>query len=126
MKFAWIDEHRGRWEASRMCRALGVSRGGYYDWRDRRESPGPRALRRQELLGEIRVEREAGRGVYGAPRIHAGLVARGVTVCLTTVAKLMRDAGIRSKRAAGFRVRTTDSRHGHPPAPNLLARQFNA
>jgi transposase InsO family protein len=105
---------------------LGVSRGGYYDWRDRRAAPGPSELRRQTLLGEIRVERELGRGVYGAPRIHAGLVARGVTVCLNTVARLMRDAGIRSRRSAKFRVGTTDGRHDHPPAPNLLDRRFEA
>jgi transposase InsO family protein/transposase len=126
VKFAWIDEHRERWEASRMCRVLEVSRSGYYDWRDRRNDPHPSELRRRKLLGDIRAEQELGRGVYGAPRVHAGLVARGVKVCLNTVAKLMKDAGIRSQRAARFRVRTTDSRHDHPPAPNLLDRQFDA
>lgn len=126
MTFAWIDEHRGRWEVGRTCRVLGVSRSGYYAWRDRRARPGPSVLRRRELLEEIRAEREAGRGVYGAPRIRAGLVARGVKVCLNTVAKLMKGAGIRSKRSRRFRVVTTDSRHAHPAAPNLLGRQFTA
>jgi transposase InsO family protein len=126
LKYAWIDEHRQQWKASRMCRVLSVSRSGYYDWRDRRDDPGPLQLRRQKLLTEIRVEQELGRGVYGAPRVHAGLMARGVKACLNTVAKLMKEAGIRSKRTARFRVRTTDSRHSHLPAPNLLDRQFNA
>jgi putative transposase len=127
VKFAWIDEHRRQWEVARMCRVLEVARSGYYDWLERRSDPGPCELRRQELLVQIRAEQELGRGVYGAPRIHAGLVARGVKVCRNTVAKLMKAAGVRSKRAAArFRVRTTDSRHDHPPAPNLLGRQFSA
>jgi putative transposase len=126
VKFTWIDKHREQWEAVRMCRVLEVSRSGYYDWRDRRDNPGSLELRRQKLLSEIRAEQELGRGVYGAPRIHAGLIARGVKVCSNTVAKLMKEAGIRSKRAARFRVSTTDSRHDHPPAPNLLDRQFKA
>ena len=41
------------------------------------------------------------------------------------VARLMREGGIRA-RASGRVPRTTDSRHAHPVAPNLLARDFTA
>lgn len=64
------------------------------------------------------------RAVYGAPRVHAELRARGVACAPNTVAALMRQQGLRSKRRRRFVVRTTDSRHGYPWAPNRLARQF--
>jgi len=41
------------------------------------------------------------------------------------VARLMRQAGLQGRRRRGFRG-TTDSRHGLPVAPNLLARDFSA
>ena len=57
---------------------LGVSRAGYYAWKDRPASP--RARRDQELtvlIGEIHAESE---GSYGWPRMHAELRHRGVWV----------------------------------------------
>jgi putative transposase len=126
VKFAWIDEHRNQWEASRMCRVLEVARSGYYAWRQRQHTPGTAAARRKELLEEIRAEQERGRGLYGSPRIHAGLVERGIQVCVNTVAKLMKQAGIRAAGRRRFRPMTTDGRHHYTPAPNRLDRQFVA
>jgi putative transposase len=126
VKFAWIDEHRSGWEVRRLCRVLGVSRSGFYAWRRRQKTPGVTALRRKELIEQIRAEQERGRGVYGSPRIHAALAERGIQVCVNTVAKLMKQAGIRAARSRRFRPMTTDSRHTYAPAPNRLERQFSA
>jgi putative transposase len=126
VKFGWIDQHRSQWEVRRMCRVLEVSASGYYAWRRRRNSPGVTTLRRKELLDQIHAEQERGRGLYGSPRIHAGLVERGVQVCVNTVAKLMKKAGIRATRSRRFRPMTTNSRHAYTPAPNRLERQFAA
>jgi transposase InsO family protein len=41
------------------------------------------------------------------------------------VARLMRDNDIRAKQKRRFKV-TTNSRHSHPVAPNLPARDFGA
>ncbi|MGA2477060.1 MAG: IS3 family transposase [Terriglobia bacterium] len=126
MKFAWIYEHRDQWEIGRLCRVLEVGRSGYYAWRRRQQNPGVMTLRRRQLLDQIRAEQELGRGLYGSPRIHAALVDRGIQVCINTVAKLMKQAGIRAATGRRFRPMTTDSRHAYPPAPNLLDRQFTA
>jgi transposase InsO family protein len=126
MRFAWIHEHRGQWDIQRQCRVLEVSRSGYYNWLDRQQHPGVMETRRRELLDQIRAEQEAGRGVYGSPRIHAGLVERGVVVCVNTVARLMKQAGIRAATARRFRPMTTDSNHSYSAAPNVLDRQFTA
>jgi transposase InsO family protein len=42
------------------------------------------------------------------------------------IERLMRRHGIRAIMAAPRRVRTTDSRHSLPIAPNLIARDFTA
>jgi transposase InsO family protein len=40
--------------------------------------------------------------------------------------EVLRQAGIHSRRRPKRRVRTTDSRHNRPVAPNLLQRDFSA
>lgn len=124
MKFKWIHEHRQHWPVKTMCQTLHASRGGYYDWIDRPLCA--RGKRRVELIEQIRVEQERSRGLYGSPRIHAALAARQIEVCVNTVATLMKQAQIRSKRSKQFRAQTTDSRHDYQPAPNLLDQQFTA
>jgi putative transposase len=48
VKFAFIAKHRGIWAVDWMCGALGVSRGGLYDWLRR---PRSRRNRSDEELG---------------------------------------------------------------------------
>jgi transposase InsO family protein len=71
----------------------------------------------------IREEHEKSRATYGAPRIHAALKKRGEICGLHRVERLMQRVGIRPKLRRKF-VRTTNSKHPHPIAPNLLDRQF--
>ena len=63
------------------------------------------------------------RRVYGRPRIHAELTAEGTRVSGKRVARLMRQQGLRARQRRRF-VRTTDSAHSHPVAPNALDRKF--
>jgi putative transposase len=122
VKFAWIDDHRQQFPVDLMCQVLEVSRSGYYAWQQRPASPTRK--RQAELAAQIRVVHQCSRQVYGAPRVHRELVAQGVKCARNTVAKVMRNQGIKSKMRKRFVVRTTDSRHGHPIAPNALDRQF--
>lgn len=122
MKFAFVDEHRGRFPVGLMCEVLGVTRSGYYAWRSRPSSP--RAQRQTELMGQIEAIHRESRGTYGSPRVHHALAAREPTCSLNTVAKLMRRAGVRGRVGRRFAVATTQSRHDHPVAPNVLDRQF--
>ena len=79
-----------------------------------------------KLLAEIRSIHQASRGLYGSPRIHAVLEQAGRPVSRKRVARLMREAGIHSQRRVRRRIRTTDSDHQRPVAPNLLDRDFAA
>ena len=121
MTFAWVEERRQEYPVAAMCRTPGVSRSGFYARRER--VPSAAAVRRAELVARTGEAHAEAKGRYGSPRVHAELRVRGVACCVNTVAKLMRDSGIRAKTSRRF-VRTTDSRHGLAVAPNVLGRDF--
>lgn len=123
MKYRLIDAERAYYSVRRLCRALRVSVSGYYAACAR--GPSACAQRQASLTARIRTIHAASRATYGAPRVHADLIAQGESCCKNTVAKLMRKAGIVPKMVRRFRV-TTDSRHTWWTAPNLLGRVFSA
>jgi hypothetical protein len=53
------------------CRALSISRSGFYDWLGRPEPP--RELRNREVMKLITQIHAESRGSYGSPRVHAEL-----------------------------------------------------
>jgi putative transposase len=120
--FAWIEERKGEWPVAVLCRALGVSRSGFYAWRSR--EPSAAAVRREELTEQVAAIHAEVKGRYGSPRIHAELVGRGHECCVNTVARIMREAGIAAKTKRKFR-QTTDSNHALPVAENVLDRAFD-
>jgi putative transposase len=124
MSYQIIETNRAVGSVERLCGALGVSVSGYYAWRGR--GPSQHQQSDDRLLKAIRAVYQAGRGVYGSPRIHAALRHQGVGCSRKRVARLMRQAGIHSRRRPKRRVHTTDSRHNRPVAPNLLKRDFSA
>lgn len=124
MTYRFVDEHRDVWPVRMICRVLGMSSSGYYAWRRRPESR--RSAANRALLSDIRAVHAASGGAYGAPRVHAYLRAHGRRIGRHRVARLMRRAGLRGLAAIPRRVRTTDSRHNHPIAPNRLRRNFTA
>lgn len=124
MTFAWVEERRTEYPVAVLCRVLGVSRAGYYAWRTR--PPSDTARRRDHLAEHIRViHAEPYLHTYGSPRMTRELNARGVACCVNTVAKAMREAGIRATMPRRF-VRTTDSTHRLPVSANVLDRHFTA
>lgn len=108
---------------TRLCRALSVSRNGYYDWLGRAESE--RTRRDRELLDQIRQVHEANRQAYGALKTWRALLAQGVHCGKHRVARLRQQAGIEARRKRRFRV-IVEHHHSAPAAPNLLARRFRA
>jgi transposase InsO family protein len=124
MKYAAIDRSKDEFPVSRLCETLGVSESGYYAWSKR--EPSPRTLDNSRLREKIVQIWSQVRGIYGAPRIHAELLAQGIHIGLNRVAKLMREAGIRGKSPRKRRPRTTQADPTHSLAPNVLGRQFTA
>jgi len=120
-RYAAIRAHRDQYPVRLMCEALGVSVGGFYG--ARRRAPSARAAADERLRVEVRTAHRKSKGRYGAPRLVRELRAAGTRVGQRRVARLMREDGLVARRARR-RVRTTDSAHAEPVAPNLLARRF--
>jgi len=122
VKFAFIAAKEVAFSVAAMCRALQVSSSGYYAWKKR---PAPeRVAEDARLVTEIAEAHRRSRGIYGSPRVHRELRARGVRVGRKRVERLMRNKGLQGRKKRRF-VRTTDSKHGHPIAPNVLDRNFD-
>jgi putative transposase len=106
------------------CRLLGVSRSGFYAWRNKPLSP--RDEENELLLKHIRQIHADSRGTYGSPRVTAELaMGLGLPVNEKRVARLMRQAGIRGlywRRRRGCTVRDPHAE----PAADLVNRQFVA
>ena len=124
MRFRFIEDRRADYPVAIMCSALNVSPAGYYAWRSRPESR--RSVANRDLLSDIEQVHRDNRGRYGSPRIHAELRAQGRGASRGRIERLMHRHGIRAIMARPHRVRTTDSRHDLPIAPNLLERNFTA
>jgi len=123
VRYACIDRCRDLYPIRLMCRLLDVAASGYYAWRRRPEPQ--RVQRNRELLEKIRSIHAASKGVYGSPRVHAELLAKGVKVGRHKVAQVMRSA--RLKGCPKRRYRTTTQRDpGHQIAQNLLRQNFAA
>lgn len=105
------------------CHHLLLSVSGYYRWRKRPGSVGQ--YWRVGVRSAIRQAYTNSRQTYGSPRIHAAIKANGVNCCVNTVAKIMRQDGLKARpRRSKYKVTTTDSSHSLPVAENKLARKF--
>lgn len=104
------------------CRLLGVSRSGYYEWKDR--PTAPRDQENELLLKHIRQIHKESRETYGSPRIHAELtMGLGWPVNVTRVARLMRAAGVQGLYRRRRPGRTVRDPHAEPAA-DLVNREF--
>ncbi len=106
-----------------MCRVLGVSVSGYYDWHKR--EPSAHEREDGELAKHIHRIFYTHRQVYGSPRVHAELAAAGIRCSKQRTARLMREMELAAKRRRHTPV-GTKKRHGAIPAPNWLNRDFGA
>ena len=76
-------------------------------------------------MKQIEAIHEQSRQTYGSPRVHDELKDQGVICSENKVARLMRQHGIAAEKKRKF-IRTTDSNHSLPVAPNRLDQCFQA
>ena len=101
---------------------LGVSRSGFYEWRDR--PPSARDLEDAYLANTVLDIHTDSRCSYGAPRVHAELrLGMGVRVGRKRIARMLRLVGRRG-------IAHQHKGRGHQPAPavhqDLVQRKFTA
>jgi len=122
-RYRLIDEEGQRRRVSQLCRAMGVSRSGYYEWK---QSPvSDRDLADAALLAVIDQIFAESRRTYGSPRVHAELrLGHDVRVGRKRVERLMRKAGlvaVSSRRKGSTRRDPLAA-----PAADLVDRDFTA
>jgi putative transposase len=108
---------------TRMCKWLGVSKSGFYEWRSR---PDSATAKRQEKLRLLIVRAfDDSDGTYGYRRIAAQLARWGVRAGPELVRMLMRELGLVACQPRPWRPSTT--RQGTAgPIPDLVNRDFSA
>jgi hypothetical protein len=107
-----------------MARVLGVSKAGYYAWRQRPASA--HATADATLLKRIKTVHASSRQTYGAPRVHADLRRQGEKHSRKRIAHLMREAGLISASHRHGGPTTTRRNKDDRPAPDLVDRDFSA
>lgn len=102
-----------------------VSKSGYYKWQRNQNKPlSEKEAYRLEIQQKISKSFHESYGTYGSPRIHDDLVEWGYIVSQKTVARIMKEMGLRATPIERYVV-TTDSDHDLNIYPNLLKRQFD-
>ena len=81
-----MDAQKASYSITLMANVLGVTRAGYYAWKNRAPQRGERASARRRLDEAVAWEHEVSGGTYGAPRIRHALTRAGV------------DVGVRARR----------------------------
>ncbi len=121
-RYRLIEAEKTSFPVQFMCRMLGVSRSGYYGWRDK--PPSARSLQDAALTEKIREIHERSRQTYGSPRVHAELKALGTRCSRKRVERLMREAGVWGCMRG--RRRGTTRRGKRAPVEDLVKRNFAA
>lgn len=122
-KYAFIESEEGNYPIARMCGWSGVSRSGYYDWKNRSESTT--AARREILAAEVKFAFEHSDGTYGYRRVHAQLARWGTVVDPETVRSIMRELGLVACQPRSFRPVTTLAGDA-AMLPDLVGGRFSA
>jgi len=91
-----MAEHHGQFRLSSMCRVFKIERSGYYAWKANPKSD--RAMADEAMLVRIKLFFENSQGIYGSPRVHRDLREEGIRCGMKRVARLMRQAKLRSVR----------------------------
>jgi putative transposase len=121
--YEFVEREKATFAVRRMCWVLGVSPSGYWAWR--RREPSARAHANAQLTEHIVQIHQASRGTYGALRVHAELMARGMPCGRNRVGRLMRRIGL----VGCHRRRPVHTTRRDPlatPAPDLVQRTFSA
>ena len=113
-----IEELSKDYPVGPLCQAVQVARSGYYSWLKGQEPA--REVANGQLVEQIKTIYEAKRGTYGSPRITHELRRAGQKCNHKRVERLMRQQGLKGRTGKKRKVRTTNSDHDQPVAPNLL------
>jgi putative transposase len=125
---AFIDDHRAQYGVKPICRVLPIAPSTYHARVAQRTEPTKGSARSQRdalLRAEVRRVRAENFGVYGVRKVWRQLGREGTPVACCTVARLMRQMGLRGV-VRGKETRTTMPDKGAPCPADRVNRQFLA
>ena len=124
----YIDAHKGRFGVEPICAVLPIAPSTYYEHKARQGEPERLPARRQrdqQLKPEVQRVWSENLRVYGARKVWLQLNRESVRVARCTVARLMRELGLRGVRR-GKRWRTTIPDEALERPADLVKRAFTA
>jgi putative transposase len=121
MIYSFIKNTEQLFPIEKLCKVLLVSSGSYYRWKKQKITA--RLQRKIAIKKQITLIYFESKQRYGSPRIIFELQSLGYEICRITVAKYMKELGLRSKLSKKFKV-TTNSNHNYLVVENVLNREF--
>ncbi len=125
---SFIDEHRGEYGVEPICRVLPIAPSTYHAHVARRADPSKASARTRRdtvLRGTIQRVFDENFRVYGVRKVWRQMMREGESVARCTVARLMKDMGLRGV-IRGKPVKTTVSDRAAPCPLDRVNRQFRA
>ena len=125
----FIDDHREAYGVEPICSVLPIAPSTYHEQKARQADPSrlpERVVRDAQLRPEIERVWKENRSVYGARKVWLQLKREGFDVARCTVARLMREMGLRGVvRGKAFKTTTIVDEAAQRPA-DLVKRNFAA
>jgi len=125
---AFIDDHRAAYGVEPICAVLPIAPSTYYKAKAREADPSrlPERAKRDAMLREqITQVWKANFCVYGVRKVWRELIRQQINVARCTVARLMRELGLKGVRR-GKQVKTTVPDDAAARPADLVQRQFVA
>ena len=110
MIYSFIKNNEQLFPIEKMCKVLLVSSGSYYRWKKQKITA--RLQRKIAIKEQITLIYFESKQRYGSPRITLELQSLGYKVSRITIAKYIKELGLRSKLSKKFKV-TTNSNHNY-------------
>jgi len=124
VKYVWIKEFRDSFPVNAMCRVLDVSTSGFY--KSLHENVSERAKRSQRIRDHVQKIYNENHHIYGSYKIAEQMQNDEAmeSACRNTVAKAMKEMGLKSRVAKNFTHTTTRADSSKKQADNILNQHF--
>jgi putative transposase len=121
VRYEFIEAHQKQYRIHRLCKALKVSRSGYYAYL--KHQPSQREQDNDELVKAIRDIYQQSKQRYGSPRVYKTLQAQGEEASLGRVKRLMRREGLYSIVTPDFKPKVQEEQQPGLTMTNLLKQE---
>ncbi len=116
-----MKENQNKYNIKKACKALNVSRAGYYKYLNRK--PSKRDIENEILSKEIQQIFEENKNRYGSIRIAKVLKDKGIHISRKRVARIMRKLMLYPK-GTRYRYKHYNQKSNVVERPNLLNQMF--